>query len=65
MIYCIMKLKKLSYSFYDKTETLNINDKSIDVVEGLIIPLLTGGSKGKIKSHTSFVCLNCGKEFKK
>lgn len=31
----------------------------------LIIPLLTGGSKGKIKSHTSFVCLNCGKEFKK
>ena len=41
MIYCIMKLKKLSYSFYDKTETLNINDKSIDVVEGLIIPILT------------------------
>ena len=36
-----MKLKKLSYSFYDKTETLNINDKSIDVVEGLIIPFLT------------------------
>ena len=36
-----MKLKKLSYSFYDKTETLNINDKSIDVVEGLIIPILT------------------------
>lgn len=35
-----MKLKKLSYSFYDKTETLNINDKSIDVVEGLIIPFL-------------------------
>lgn len=41
MIYCIMKLKKLSYSFYDKTETLNSNDKSIDVVEGLIIPILT------------------------
>lgn len=36
-----MKLKKLSYSFYDKTETLNINDKSIDVIEGLIIPFLT------------------------
>ncbi len=36
-----MKLNKLSYSFYDKTETLNINDKSIDVVEGLIIPILT------------------------
>ena len=41
MIYCIMKLKKLSYSFYNKTETLNSNDKSIDVVEGLIIPILT------------------------
>ena len=36
-----MKLKKLSYSIYDKTETLNSNDKSIDVVEGLIIPILT------------------------
>lgn len=36
-----MKLKKLSYSIYDKTETLNSNDKSIDVVEGLIIPFLT------------------------
>lgn len=36
-----MKLKKLSYSFYDKTETLNSNDKSIDVVDGLIIPILT------------------------
>ena len=36
-----MKLKKLSYSFYDKTETLNSNNKSIDVVEGLIIPILT------------------------
>ena len=36
-----MKLKKLSYSFYDKTETLNSNDKSIDVIEGLIIPFLT------------------------
>lgn len=36
-----MKLKKLSYSFYDKTKTLNSNDKSIDVVEGLIIPILT------------------------
>lgn len=35
------KLKKLSYSIYDKTETLNSNDKSIDVVEGLIIPILT------------------------
>ena len=35
-----MKLKKLSYSIYDKTETLNSNDKSIDVVEGLIIPIL-------------------------
>lgn len=34
------KLKKLSYSIYDKTETLNSNDKSIDVVEGLIIPIL-------------------------
>lgn len=31
----------------------------------LLIPLLTGGSKGKIKSKTSFVCLNCGKEFNK
>lgn len=31
----------------------------------LLIPILTGGSKGKIKSTTSFVCLNCGKEFKK
>ena len=41
MIYCIMKLKKLSYSIYDKTETLNSNDKLIDVVEGLIIPILT------------------------
>lgn len=30
----------------------------------LIIPILTGGSKGKIKTKTSFVCLNCGKEFK-
>lgn len=29
----------------------------------LIIPVLTGGSKGKIKSKTAFVCLNCGKEF--
>lgn len=36
-----MKLKKLSYSFYDKTETIINNDKSIDVVEGLIIPFLT------------------------
>ena len=36
-----MKLNKLSYSIYDKTETLNSNDKSIDVVEGLIIPILT------------------------
>ena len=35
-----MKLKKLSYSIYDKTGTLNNNDKSIDVVEGLIIPFL-------------------------
>lgn len=35
-----MKLKKLSYSIYDKTGTLNDNDKSIDVVEGLIIPIL-------------------------
>ena len=34
------KLKKLSYSIYDKTGTLNDNDKSIDVVEGLIIPIL-------------------------
>lgn len=45
MIYCIMeqKLKKLSYSIYDKTGTINITDednKSIDVVEGLIIPIL-------------------------
>ena len=31
----------------------------------LIIPILTGGSKGKIKTKTSFVCLNCGKEFHK
>ena len=30
----------------------------------LIIPILRGGSKGKIKSKTAFVCLNCGKEFK-
>jgi len=29
----------------------------------LIIPLLRGGTKGKIKSKTKFVCLNCGKEF--
>lgn len=35
-----MKLKKLSYSIYDKTETLNNNDESIDVVDGLIIPIL-------------------------
>ena len=38
-----MKLKKLSYSIYDKTGTINITDednKSIDVVEGLIIPIL-------------------------
>lgn len=34
-----MNLKKLSYSIYDKTETLG-NDKSIDVVDGLIIPIL-------------------------
>lgn len=31
----------------------------------LIIPLLRGGSKGKIKTTTSFVCLECGNEFKK
>lgn len=31
----------------------------------LIIPILTGGSKGKIKTKTAFVCLNCGKEFHK
>ena len=38
-----MKLKKLSYSIYDKTGIINITDednKSIDVVEGLIIPIL-------------------------
>lgn len=35
-----MKLKKLSYSIYDKTETLDSNNKSIDVVNGLIIPIL-------------------------
>jgi len=29
----------------------------------LIIPILRGGSRGKIKSKTAFVCLNCGKEF--
>lgn len=26
----------------------------------LIIPLLTGGSKGKIKTNTKAVCMNCG-----
>ncbi len=26
----------------------------------IIIPLLRGGSKGKIKTTTDFVCLNCG-----
>nr|DAF27023.1 MAG TPA: nucleic-acid-binding protein [Caudoviricetes sp.] len=29
----------------------------------LLIPLLTGGSKGKIKTKTAFVCMDCGKEF--
>lgn len=29
----------------------------------LIIPLLSGGSKGKIKTKTGFVCMDCGKEF--
>jgi DNA-directed RNA polymerase subunit RPC12/RpoP len=28
----------------------------------LIIPLLRGGSHGKIKTKTEFVCLNCGKK---
>ena len=29
----------------------------------LIVPLLRGGSKGKIKSETRFVCKECGNEF--
>lgn len=29
----------------------------------LLIPLLSNGGKGKIKSQVSFVCLDCGKEF--
>ena len=29
----------------------------------LIIPLMTGGRKGKIKTKTAFVCMECGKEF--
>ena len=28
----------------------------------IIIPLLTGGSHGRIKTKTEFVCLNCGKK---
>jgi hypothetical protein len=28
----------------------------------LIVPLLLGGSKGKIKTETKFVCLNCKSE---
>lgn len=28
----------------------------------IIIPLLTGGSKGKIKTETGFMCLDCGKK---
>jgi hypothetical protein len=29
----------------------------------LIFPLLRSGSKGKIKTRTKFVCLNCGNEW--
>lgn len=29
----------------------------------IIIPLISGGSKGKIKTQTIFVCKNCGNEF--
>lgn len=28
----------------------------------IIIPLITGGSHGKIRTKTRFVCLNCGKK---
>jgi predicted RNA-binding Zn-ribbon protein involved in translation (DUF1610 family) len=31
---------------------------------GFILALITGGSKGKIKSKTEFVCLNCGAKVK-
>lgn len=30
---------------------------------GLIAALLTGGSKGKIKSKTKAVCINCGNQW--
>ncbi len=30
----------------------------------IIVPLLTGGSKGKIKTKVEFVCLNCGAKVK-
>jgi DNA-directed RNA polymerase subunit RPC12/RpoP len=29
----------------------------------LIVPLLMGGSKGKIKTDVNFVCMNCGTKF--
>ena len=29
---------------------------------GFILALITGGSKGKIKTKTKFVCCNCGKK---
>lgn len=48
-----MKLKKLSYSIYDKTETLNNNDESIDVVDGLIIPILTDIKHNKYVNGTN------------
>lgn len=30
----------------------------------VIVPLLRGGAKGKIKTKTEFVCLNCGTKIK-
>lgn len=30
----------------------------------IIVPMLRGGSAGKIKTKTEFVCLNCGAKLK-
>lgn len=51
-----MNLKKLSYSIYDKTGTVNItseDNKSIDVVEGLIIPILADIKHNKYVNGTN------------
>mgnify|MGYP007039773156 CR=1 FL=1 len=49
-----MNLKKLSYSIYDKTETINNEDNnSIDVVEGLIIPILADIKHNKYVNGTN------------